>query len=197
MTGALAAAVWKQGGKQTPRTLPRVKRENIAAMVRKAITRIEQQRLPAALMVLSRWAERGAFDLSHIGSRWMSRRVSPSSLPSRSWQAAANIPDVPRVFDDLGGEAWTDASRLVRHGVRRPCEWATLRGAFRALERPAAGDLRHQVARPASGPSPSRFDGHAHFRHTIKRARPGADVVLDDDAVAKRPNIADNHVRAP
>jgi hypothetical protein len=61
---ALKAALYKQAGWQMPEHLPRIRCENIPATAHMAVRRICRHRLPAVLMVLSQWAERGIFDLS-------------------------------------------------------------------------------------------------------------------------------------
>jgi hypothetical protein len=86
-------------------------------------------------MVLSQWARRGMFDLSHIGittdaQAQLAERfaIGAGELRRRSPKAdkANNVPEVPRVFEDIGGGAWADSRPALAMTLALPLDWTRL-----------------------------------------------------------------------
>jgi hypothetical protein len=102
-------------GRWLPPALPRVKAENIAATVNKAIRRIQQQRLPAALMALSRLFERRELDLSCTGLPEDQQERLVESLRIEAGRLRDLVltrkrrEGIPRLFHDIGEDAWQDS----------------------------------------------------------------------------------------
>jgi hypothetical protein len=142
---ALVAAIYKSPpGKPTrhaPPDLPRIKPADIPVTVRKTIHCIEQQRLPAALMVLREWVRKGMTDLTRTGltTGQQSRLADAFSGHADALAAAAgrlrqlsplvnstNVPDMLRWFHDLGKDAWVRSRPALAMTLALPVSWSAV-----------------------------------------------------------------------
>jgi|GEM_PF-6302659 len=137
LVATMSAAIYKQAGHHMPPSLPRIRRENIHATANRAVHRICRSRLPAAFMVLSRFAERGLVDL-------MKRDLAISAAELCAAGAIHRDEIVPlRVLHDIGKDNWLDARPALAMTMALPVLWTASKSYVAAYEQVALLFTRH------------------------------------------------------
>jgi hypothetical protein len=159
LTATMAAAIYKQAGKQMPANLPRVRRENIHATAQMALRRICQYRLPAVLLVLSRWAERGLLDLSRAGlTTDQEQRLAKALAVAAGRLRTGNDQIVPpRNLHDIGEATWLDARPALAMTMALPVSWTGV-----AFEK-RGSDVHDRVSR--------LFTDHSWVQNAMRNAQ--------------------------
>jgi hypothetical protein len=154
LMNAVVGAVYKSAdnaagnaGQQMPAVVPRVKLENISPTFHRAIKRIHQRRLPAALMMLSRWSEQGRLDLSQTSLTAEQKRALADLLLRAAGRLRPSGPERPTRTDDLGEEVWEDSRPALAMTMALPLWWGGM--AFRRAPYAEYGALMNLFLDPS------------------------------------------------
>jgi hypothetical protein len=121
---AIVSAFFRQDGKQVPQPVPRVKGERIGPTVEKGARRLHRK-IPAALLVLNRWAETGHHDLSGAGlTIEQQARLCAMAAAYRRQPAI-----MPARVGDIGHEIWRDARPTLGMMLALPVNWGLVANA--------------------------------------------------------------------
>jgi hypothetical protein len=186
LTSSLVAAVYKQARLQMPPETPKglvsqphggpdlvittarhVQRKNIAPTIHKALRRIHQRGLPAVLMVLHHWVQKGLTDLSatRLTPDQQARLADTFETAADIFAATAsklrrlglvaNVPDMPRSFSDIGRDAWADMRPALAMLMVLPISWrdVALRGGHYNADTPGGYPGYGAIARLCYDPS--------------------------------------------